>query len=44
MQDNFIDSSEFKQVSGLKDGKIAHIKVAIELGRRMMSKEKALGS
>ena len=36
-----IDVSEFKQISGLKDAKIAQIKAAIELGRRMMSEEKA---
>ena len=36
-----IDITEFKQISGLKDAKIAHIKAAIELGRRMMSEEKA---
>tara|TARA_B100000315_G_C14590687_1_gene595578 strand:- start:5341 stop:6072 length:732 start_codon:yes stop_codon:yes gene_type:complete len=36
-----IDITEFKQISGLKGAKIAHIKAAIELGRRMMSEEKA---
>jgi len=36
-----IDVSEFKQISGLKDAKISQIKAAIELGRRMMSEEKA---
>ncbi|ODS34752.1 MAG: DNA repair protein RadC [Candidatus Scalindua rubra] len=36
-----IDIIEFKKISGLKDAKIAHIKAAIELGRRMMSEEKA---
>lgn len=36
-----IDVSEFKQISGLKDAKTAQIKAAIELGRRMMSEEKA---
>jgi len=36
-----IDISEFKEISGLKDAKIAQIKAAIELGRRMMSEEKA---
>ncbi len=36
-----IDISEFKQISGLKDAKISHLKAAIELGRRMMSEEKA---
>ncbi|MCD4676074.1 MAG: DNA repair protein RadC [Desulfobacula sp.] len=37
-----IDVSEFKEISGLKDAKIAQIKAAIELGRRMLSEEKAL--
>lgn len=37
-----IDISEFKQISGLKGAKISQIKAAIELGRRMMSEEKAL--
>jgi len=37
-----IDASEFKEISGLKDAKIAQIKAAIELGRRMLSEEKAL--
>jgi len=36
-----ITITEFKQISGLKDAKIAHLKAAIELGRRMMSEEKA---
>ncbi|ODS32426.1 MAG: DNA repair protein RadC [Candidatus Scalindua rubra] len=36
-----IDITEFKQISGLKDAKIAHLKAAIELGKRMMSEEKA---
>ena len=36
-----IDITEFKQISGLKDAKISQIKAAIELGRRMMSEEKA---
>lgn len=36
-----IDVSEFKEISGLKDAKIAQLKAAIELGRRMMSEEKA---
>jgi DNA repair protein RadC len=35
------DASEFKKIMGLKDAKIAQIKAAIELGRRMMSEEKA---
>jgi len=35
-----VDITEFKQISGLKDAKIAQIKAAIELGRRMMSEEK----
>ena len=37
-----IDVSEFKKISGLKNAKIAQIKAAIELGRRMLSEEKAL--
>lgn len=37
-----IDISEIKQISGLKGAKISQIKAAIELGRRMMSEEKAL--
>jgi DNA repair protein RadC len=36
-----VDVSEFLEISGLKDAKIAQIKAAIELGRRMMSEEKA---
>jgi len=36
-----VDISEFKQIAGLKDAKIAQIKAAIELGRRMISEEKA---
>jgi len=36
-----VDVSEFKEITGLKDAKIAQIKAAIELGRRMMSEEKA---
>jgi DNA repair protein RadC len=37
-----VDTSEFKKITGLKDAKIAQIKAAIELGRRMLSEEKAL--
>lgn len=37
-----VDASEFKEILGLKDAKIAQIKAAIELGRRMMSEEKAI--
>jgi len=37
-----VDASEFKKITGLKDAKIAQIKAAIELGRRMLSEEKAL--
>ncbi len=33
--------TEFKQITGLKNAKIAQIKAAIELGRRLMSEEKA---
>ncbi|MBU4185059.1 MAG: hypothetical protein KKC23_02455, partial [Proteobacteria bacterium] len=36
-----VDISEFKEIAGLKDAKVAQIKAAIELGRRMMSEEKA---
>lgn len=36
-----VDVSEFKEIAGLKDAKIAQIKAAIELGRRMISEEKA---
>lgn len=36
-----VDVSEFKEIGGLKDAKIAQLKAAIELGRRMMSEEKA---
>ncbi len=36
-----VDVSDFKEIAGLKDAKIAQIKAAIELGRRMMSEEKA---
>lgn len=36
-----VDVSELKEISGLKDAKIAQIKAAVELGRRMMSEEKA---
>ncbi|HAG09470.1 MAG TPA: hypothetical protein DCK87_07935 [Desulfotomaculum sp.] len=35
-----VDISEFKEILGLKDAKIAQIKAAVELGRRMMSEEK----
>jgi len=37
-----VDTSEFKKITGLKNAKIAQIKAAIELGRRMLSEEKAL--
>ena len=37
-----VDASEFRKITGLKDAKIAQIKAAIELGRRMLSEEKAL--
>lgn len=36
-----VDVSEFKEIIGLKDAKIAQIKAAIELGKRMMSEERA---
>ena len=35
-----VDISEFRAIPGLKDAKIAQIKAAIELGRRMISEEK----
>ena len=37
-----VDVSEFKKITGLKNAKIAQIKAAIELGRKMLSEEKAL--
>jgi DNA repair protein RadC len=37
-----VDTSEFKKITGLKNAKIAQIKAAVELGRRMLSEEKAL--
>jgi len=37
-----VDVSEFKKITGLKNAKIAQIKAAVELGRRMLSEEKAL--
>ena len=36
------DISEFRKISGLKNAKIAQIKAAMELGRRMLSEEKTL--
>jgi len=36
------DISEFRKINGLKSAKIAQIKAAIELGRRMLSEEKRL--
>ena len=36
-----VNVSEFKEINGLKDAKISQLKAAIELGRRMMSDEKA---
>ncbi|MBW2559768.1 MAG: DNA repair protein RadC [Deltaproteobacteria bacterium] len=36
------DISEFREINGLKNAKIAQIKAAIELGRRMLSEEKTL--
>lgn len=36
------DSSELKGIKGLSTAKIAQIKAAVELGRRMMSEERAL--
>ncbi len=37
-----IDTSEFREIPGLKDAKIAQIKAALELANRMMSEDKAL--
>ena len=37
-----VDVSEFRKINGLKNAKIAQIKAAIELGRRMLSEEKTL--
>jgi len=37
-----VDVAEFRQIKGLSDAKIAQIKAAVELGRRMMSEERAL--
>jgi DNA repair protein RadC len=37
-----VDVSEFRKITGLKNAKISQIKAAIELGRRMLSEEKAL--
>ncbi len=34
------DISEFKKIPGLKDAKIAQIKAAVELGKRMLSEKK----
>ncbi len=36
-----MDITEFRQITGLKDAKITQIKAAVELGRRLMSEEKA---
>ena len=36
------DVAEFWEIKGLSTAKIAHIKAAVELGRRMMSEERAL--
>lgn len=37
-----VDVAEFRQIKGLSTAKIAQIKAAVELGRRMMSEERAL--
>ncbi len=34
-----VDISEFRKINGLKNAKIAQIKAAVELGRRMLSEE-----
>jgi len=36
------DPAEFQSIKGLSDAKIAQVKAAVELGRRMMSEERAL--
>jgi DNA repair protein RadC len=36
------DAAEFREIKGLSDAKVAQIKAAVELGRRMMSEERAL--
>jgi DNA repair protein RadC len=36
------DVGQFREIKGLSTAKIAHIKAAVELGRRMMSEERAL--
>ena len=36
-----VDIGEFQEISGLKNAKIAQLKAAIELGRRMQSEERA---
>lgn len=36
------DAEELRDIKGLSTAKIAHIKAAVELGRRMMSEEKTL--
>ena len=36
------DVAEFREIKGLSTAKIAHLKAAVELGRRMMSEERAL--
>lgn len=36
------DPEELREIKGLSTAKIAHIKAAVELGRRMMSEEKTL--
>ena len=37
-----VDVSEFKKITGLKNAKIAQIKAAIELGRRMSGERYSL--
>ncbi|MDD5475404.1 MAG: DNA repair protein RadC [Syntrophales bacterium] len=39
-----VDVSEFREIAGLKNAKIAQIKAAIELGKRVQSEEKRTGS
>ncbi len=36
-----VDVSEFREIGGMKEAKIAQLKAAIELGRRMQSEEKS---
>jgi DNA repair protein RadC len=37
------EPSELLEIKGLSTAKVAHLKAVVELGRRMMSEERALG-